>query len=281
MTPSKSQLRHDPSSQSPAKTPFNAGTREEYRHLLSSPTFSELMPDYEANLLSSGLASRRCRDPPPPIMVGSGRNAPSMPHRSEMEAVSALNSPLNSKPTVSPQTGIGRESFYSQDSRRVHEPSPLNLRADIYHHPTSHINNAVLDAYGHWEQVQVQSPGLPPESPTHPQSFAQRLRRSKSIGDGPQRQAGHAASTLPSPSRPTFPERSNTRAKESPPFSPLALYFRSHDFPIVKKGEKTMIGHNGWLERTENTLNKEKKIASKKTGILDSIKKIAKDMVRK
>ena len=40
-----------------------------------------------------------------------------------------------------------------------------------------------------------------------------------------------------------------------------------------------MIGQNGWLERTGVTAEKEKKTPQKKTRILDSIKKIAKDMV--
>lgn len=63
-------------------------------------------------------------------------------------------------------------------------------------------------------------------------------------------------------------------------FSPLALYFRGDDFPIEKKGEKTMIGQHGWLESTEQTLyDKNKQSPQKKTRILDGIRKIAKDMV--
>lgn len=47
----------------------------------------------------------------------------------------------------------------------------------------------------------------------------------------------------------------------------------------MKKGEKTMIGDNGWLERTDKGADAAKKAPQKKAGILDSIKKIAKDMV--
>ncbi|KAM6483165.1 hypothetical protein H0G86_011073 [Trichoderma simmonsii] len=62
-------------------------------------------------------------------------------------------------------------------------------------------------------------------------------------------------------------------------FSPLALYFRGHDFPTEKKGEKTMIGQHGWLESTEQALyDRNKQSPQKKTRILDGIKKIAKDV---
>lgn len=40
-----------------------------------------------------------------------------------------------------------------------------------------------------------------------------------------------------------------------------------------------MIGEKGWLERTETSPDKAKKGNTKKMGILDGIKKIAKDMV--
>ncbi|OAA58830.1 hypothetical protein ISF_06613 [Cordyceps fumosorosea ARSEF 2679] len=68
---------------------------------------------------------------------------------------------------------------------------------------------------------------------------------------------------------------------ESPMFSPLPLYFRGQDFPTVKQGGKTLIGNNGWLEKTGQDslgLDGERKTPQKRAGILDSIKKIAKDM---
>ncbi|KAL6852236.1 hypothetical protein J3F83DRAFT_563971 [Trichoderma novae-zelandiae] len=73
------------------------------------------------------------------------------------------------------------------------------------------------------------------------------------------------------------------KGDENTLFSPLALYFRGDDFPTEKKGEKTMIGHNGWLECTEQTdANKTKQTPQRKTGgILDGIRKIAKDMSRR
>ena len=78
----------------------------------------------------------------------------------------------------------------------------------------------------------------------------------------------------------TSPVTRSWKGDENNLFSPLALYFRGDDFPTEKKGEKTMIGQNGWLECTEQTdRNKIKQTPQKKTGILDGIRKIAKDVV--
>jgi hypothetical protein len=44
-------------------------------------------------------------------------------------------------------------------------------------------------------------------------------------------------------------------------------------------GEKTMIGTNGWLERTGGSPEKLGKKGQKKMGIFQSLKKMAKEMV--
>lgn len=67
---------------------------------------------------------------------------------------------------------------------------------------------------------------------------------------------------------------------ESYMFSPLALYFRDNEFPTERKGKKTMVGQNGWLEITErSSCHDNRQTSPKKTRILDGIKKIAKDIV--
>jgi hypothetical protein len=62
-------------------------------------------------------------------------------------------------------------------------------------------------------------------------------------------------------------------------FSPLALYFRDQEYPAERKGKKTMIGQDGWLEITERSSCCNKQTSPKKTGILDGIRKFAKDIV--
>ncbi|EGR46110.1 uncharacterized protein TRIREDRAFT_110534 [Trichoderma reesei QM6a] len=80
----------------------------------------------------------------------------------------------------------------------------------------------------------------------------------------------------------TSPGTRAWKSDENTLFSPLALYFRGDEFPTEKKGEKTMIGENGWLECTDQSdPNKNKQTPQKKTGILDGIRKIAKDMSRR
>lgn len=126
------------------------------------------------------------------------------------------------------------------------------------------------------------------ERPPRVQSLARRPRRSKNTSEGLGsdilRRPDGFFSPFPPPPLPTqaqAPARdaAGVQNVESPLFSPLALYFRGNGFPTAKKGEKTMIGRNGWLERTgRDSPDKRKKTGQKKAGILESIKKIAKDM---
>lgn len=65
---------------------------------------------------------------------------------------------------------------------------------------------------------------------------------------------------------------------ETSNYSPLTPYFVDKMFPGPKKGSKTLIGENGWLQRTCN--NQAEEPLPKKSGIIDSIKKKAKEFVR-
>lgn len=65
-------------------------------------------------------------------------------------------------------------------------------------------------------------------------------------------------------------------------YSPLMTYFAFEGLPVQKK---TMIGDQGWLDRpgvnqVNHTPDQSKKgFSPQKLGLLDSIKKMAKDMV--
>jgi hypothetical protein len=48
---------------------------------------------------------------------------------------------------------------------------------------------------------------------------------------------------------------------------------------VVKKGGKVLIGDNGWLERPPVSPQNKNKGSPKRSGILDSIKKMARDVV--
>ncbi|KAJ0298990.1 hypothetical protein COL516b_009545 [Colletotrichum fioriniae] len=63
-------------------------------------------------------------------------------------------------------------------------------------------------------------------------------------------------------------------------YSPLRPYFAYKELPVQRIAGKTLIGEQGWLERPDNTPDRKRKDGSpKKPGLLDYLKKIAKEMV--
>ncbi|KAH8897811.1 hypothetical protein GQ53DRAFT_624464, partial [Thozetella sp. PMI_491] len=63
-------------------------------------------------------------------------------------------------------------------------------------------------------------------------------------------------------------------------FSPLTPFFQTEADPGVRKSSKTLIGDDGWLEKTAQ-LERAKMSPHRKAGFLDSIVKKAKDLVDK
>ncbi|KPM34552.1 hypothetical protein AK830_g12016 [Neonectria ditissima] len=250
--------------------PYSWGTSPQASSGMGSPTFSELMPGRQQTLrsdvFSGSLGERRCKPQPPPLQLGGGQRH--APQRAAMESLCDSVSPLSQ--TRYEGSDEDPESMYSQDGGYMLRPSPLEPRVATHRRSGSKLNDEVVNAYKDW--AQMQTPSSIGESPTRPESQSRRPRRSKSTGEG-LRQSRPADSPLPS-----ITPREVLRSENAPPFSPLQFYFRGEDFPTVKRGEKTMIGDNGWLERTEKVPDKTKKTPQKKVGILEGIKKIAKDM---
>lgn len=221
------------------------------------------------------LAERRQKETPSPIRVNHSKPAASLPRRPNMESVVEAVSPLEGdSETFSGEVDDYRVSHYSHDGYGDSE-----LRS-----PTSHaqyprendLSNSGLGMYSSWSRLS--GPFNSPDSTPHPQTSLHNPHRTHSIIHGAKRRSTAAELVTHSPQA-TAHHRVSYIEKESPLFSPLPLYFRGQDFPSVKKGEKTLIGQNGWLERTGNPPLKEKRSPHKKGGIIDSIKKIAKDMV--
>ncbi|KAF4509552.1 hypothetical protein G6O67_003716 [Ophiocordyceps sinensis] len=241
----------------------------------ASATFSGLMPRRQGDIFSESLAERRQQHPPTPLQVADGRAPSRTPHRLPMESVSHAVSPLS--PT---HEGRYERAGSEQLSSNWPSPQPAWLpRGSINSHLVDeNVKGAVLDMYKAW--ARLGSPADHADSSFRAQSLAQRPRRSKSTSDGLRRAEDFVPMSPPPPPLPakSLSRSSGTRATESPLFSPLALYFRGQDFPSTKKGEKTLIGQNGWLERTGFASWREPKAPHKKTGILESLKKIAKDV---
>ncbi|PNY23172.1 Uncharacterized protein TCAP_06889 [Tolypocladium capitatum] len=274
-TPTKSTAQSQQGASSRRKMTYSlssSGGDGESR--VASTTFSDLMPKRQGDIFAASLAERRQQPAPALIQVGDRRTAARTPHRAQLELVSHAVSPLSPRRgrrqggadsgEVSPYYPSGQpESFYTRNT--TSDSSDAN------------VNGPVMDMYKAW--AQRTSPIEYPEPPPRVQSLAQLPRRSKSTSDG-LASDGMRFSEGPPPPLPTLNPARGTAVQpaDSPLFSPLALYFRGNDFPSIKKGEKTMIGHNGWLERTGKASEKVKKTPQKKAGILESIKKIAKDM---
>ncbi|KAH6877333.1 hypothetical protein B0T10DRAFT_584400 [Thelonectria olida] len=279
LTPRSSPRRRN---RSQNETQYFWRPNQENNVRIDSPSFSELMPGREAtsmtNDLSSGsLVERRCRAPLPPLQVGGSQHQPNEPRRPQMEAVTVSVSPLSDvAPNLNHFEGF-RVSFddptsvYSQDVEIQYSarPEPLDVRAFSHRRSRSNLNDAVVDAYKDWALVRTPSP--PKESAPRPESRDRRPRRSKSTGEALRQQCDVDLDLPP------MTPRNALRSENATPFSPLQMYFRGPDFPSVKKGEKTMIGNNGWLERTDQAPEK-KKTPQRKGGIIEGIKKIAKDM---
>ncbi|KND92759.1 hypothetical protein TOPH_02598 [Tolypocladium ophioglossoides CBS 100239] len=275
-TPTKSTPQSQQGSSSRHKMTYSLSSSgdDDEESRVASTTFSDLMPRRQGDIFAASLAERRQQPPPAPIQVRDSRAAARTPHRAQLESVSHAVSPL-SPPREGRQggTGSGEVSPY----HRSGQPESFYTRNTTSGSSDANVNGPVMDMYKAW--AQRASPMEYPEPPPRVQSVAQRPRRSKSTSDGLVSDGLRFSEGPPPPLPIQNPARgSAVQSADSPPFSPLALYFRGNDFPSVKKGEKTMIGHNGWLERTGKALEKAKKAPQKKAGLLESIKKIAKDM---
>ncbi|KAF4467662.1 hypothetical protein FALBO_5462 [Fusarium albosuccineum] len=281
MATPKSTPRKNKSSASRSEAPYSWALSGEDGSGVDSPTFSELMPGHQQYLsqdvYSGSLAERRQRLPPSPLQLDTRRRQANVARPAEMEdipdAVSPLSQGMYGHARV---TEDDVSSFYSRDLQYSAHPSPLELRHSTHNRSQSKVNGAVVDAYHEW--IHAHDPSMSRESVSHPEPLVNRPRRSKSSADGLRQSRPFEAQAPPIPQEATLRTENTQHAPNTPLFSPLQLYFRGTDFPSVKKGEKTMIGDNGWLERTDKNVDLTKKGPQKKVGILDSIKKIAKDM---
>ncbi|KAJ6440836.1 Zn(2)-Cys(6) zinc finger domain protein [Purpureocillium lavendulum] len=270
---------------------FSSSGEEDVESRVASTTFSELMPRHQPDIFAArgdpNLATRRQVHVPSPIQVGARRIPGAVAFNPEQTMpVSPLTPPVVEHHGYPPARAEGAHAsgFYPVRQQRVSA-----ARRDTYTTDASegNVNGPVIDMYNAW--TTMHSTGESFEPPPRVQSLAQRPRRSKSTSEGLTSDYLRRPGTLnsPSPPPPALPRQdpgqvvvtARDETFEDQVFSPLALYFCGQDFPTVKKGEKTMIGQNGWLERTERcSPEKGTKTPQKKAGILQSIKKMARDM---
>ncbi|KHN97830.1 uncharacterized protein MAM_04219 [Metarhizium album ARSEF 1941] len=148
--------------------------------------------------------------------------------------------------------------------------------------PGQQVNKAILDMYKSWSNIS--GPDSRPEYPKRHQSLMKRPKRSQSTCAAPdlcRAPSPAPVEVITGVSRHEVPHNSNGMIEPSPQFSPLPLHFQGQSSSSTRRGEKIMIGQNGWLECTSKVDDDEKKPQVKRLGLfLNSIKKIAKDVVR-
>ncbi|KAF5019753.1 hypothetical protein F66182_8225 [Fusarium sp. NRRL 66182] len=276
MTTPKSTPRKNQSKTSRTDVPYSWALENDDGSRVDSPTFSDLMPGRQSgsskDAFFANIAERRQKNPPSPLQLGSGRRGGITPRPVKMEDISGSVSPLG-------QGRYENDKIFEDDASSVYspqytaQPSPLHLS---HARSNSKVNDVAADPYRVW--VKNHDPSVIGESPGRPEPLINRPRRSKSSADGLRQARAIEVRSPPIPQVVTLRPDNTQTLQNTPLFSPLQFYFRGTDYPSAKKGEKTMIGDNGWLERTDRGVEQTAKVPQKKTGILDSIKKMAKDV---
>lgn len=218
---------------------------------------------------SPSIAERRLQHAPTPIDVDAAR---SHARRVKPRAAAAVivqstrRLPASTRPKTPEAFPLGLDpgsatddasSIYSQEEKGDHcdeslpHISPLHIRKAVG--PALPQQSNVLQSYNQWRNGKV-SPKRPTEAPSRSQSarLPARLTARGNI------------------------EKAEGRLETV--YSPLTPFFSTKDLPASTKVSKTLIGDNGWLERTGKSPEKAAP-SPKKAGFLDNLKKKAKEMV--
>ncbi|KAL0782767.1 hypothetical protein CaCOL14_000673 [Colletotrichum acutatum] len=221
-------------------------------HESDSTTFSELMPisppkGHKAKgSLASSLAERRQQHAPKPVNVQDSRQYGSIVENAGgMPSVRPPITPDSSFPAGTVQAESS--SIYSQSEGH---PSPLRIHRDDIPRHIKHV----LELYSGWKDSKA--PALVSDMGG---------RGGSAQGRGPPK------GRLEALKQPVM--------DASDIYSPLRPYFAYKELPVQRIAGKTLIGEQGWLERPDNTPDRKRKDGSpKKPGLLDYLKKIAKEM---
>ncbi|KAK1985093.1 hypothetical protein LZ30DRAFT_399055 [Colletotrichum cereale] len=214
-----------------------------------STTFSELMPtsNHKAKgSLASSLAERRRQNTPTPVNVNDRRQYGTIVDNPD--SVAPVPQPVTpDMPSPASIEPVDSSSIYSQGEGR---PSPLHVKKDDI---PQHIKN-MLQSHSGWRD---------PNTPAPAHGMASRGGIAQ--GHGPYK------GRLEALRQPAM--------DASQIYSPLRPYFAYKELPVQKIAGKTLIGEQGWLERPNQSPDRKKKDGSpKKPGLLDSLKKIAREM---
>lgn len=263
-----------------ARQMFSKTTNDDEASHMTTSAVGEFMPGWSKHTTESpSLAERRQKTAPSHIHVDGCTKGSRNSLKPQIKESTGLMTPFECEHITDWSTEDESHGRHSHGGERHHsqEPEPLKLKPRKYQPPPAPKQERPAprdrrpekwigtETYATSRALQQGIRCSP--SPRRTQSNAEQFRHHGLIYQ--------AAEPLP-----PMPTRAEAIASiESPLFSPLASYFRGPDFPSEKKGGKTMIGDNGWLERTQSVSEQAKRSPSKRIGILEAIKKIAKDMV--
>ncbi len=158
--------------------------------------------------------------------------------------------------------GDSSPSVYSQDDdldapgARI---SPLKIRKGY---------PSVLDDYNNWRN----SPAVP--------DTARRLSTLVHSQSSGELQTGTPFRNR-QPSKDVSTSNATATTDAEPIFSPLTPFFQGMAAPGVRKGGKTLIGDNGWLEKTSKKAVQPKTSPARRANFFESLVKKAKGMVEK
>ncbi|KAG6018397.1 hypothetical protein E4U43_001769 [Claviceps pusilla] len=242
----------------------------------SHPAVDKIPEHVENKLLNevlqckTTLAKRRNLTTPSPIKtVSSGQN----PMCSTEYSSKCLEN------SVFPEDQEVQDLVTPESSSSYYEKS-TNLKCPVGSRKLGQpVRQTVEEMSSSW--ADVTTPDMISKYPQRQQSLAHKPRQSQNVVDN--QGWPHISSTFLSDPSPylaprVFSQNPNAMPPPSSQNSPLPLHFRGQGYPSTKRGEKTMIGCNGWLESTERSFEFEKKPQSKRFAFIDSIKRMAKDV---
>ena len=264
--------------QGPVNAPFRSHPRAEKDSITIGLDTSPARPvggkitSGAVDVLAQNLAERRQNGPLLPVTVKHKHGPLDHGHTRQPRSMDSSLYQYSISPNGYPH--LDKESPFDNKGEPFHNTTPDSF---VGNETSPQPDRALLEMYEAWGNIK--SPKTQFQFPHRHQSLAQRPGRSRSSV------ALEAGSNSDEPAaplellRPVTYEPDASGGEPSPLFSPLSFYFRDKNASSSKKGEKVMIGRNGWLERPTRSSNDEKKTQSKRAGFIDSIKKVAREMV--
>ncbi|RYO98761.1 hypothetical protein DL766_003037 [Monosporascus sp. MC13-8B] len=247
-------------------------------------------PSQKPSLPARSKAKSKTR-PPNIDVVAAERYAKLMDRKREIQWEHIPRSPEEAR-LLSAVMGDDNSSVYSSDLSTtfpdsamispLHIPTIASIQRQRDDAGMQRERDDILEDYSRWQQSQngpngsKAGAGGPARSqsksePPHPPPQQEDAKADPPMLNEPQ----EASETQGIPKAPTINEIQ--AARETEPYTPLTPWLEREGH--VRKGTKTMVGDNGWLENA--AIEGQKKSTPKKPGFIDSMKKWGRDFIER